>query len=97
MLRISETDNDNSHVILRLEGRIIGPWVGELERASERIVNAGRSLKLDLTEVSYVDREGVRLLLALKRGKARLEGCSPFVLEELREAARAADTPTAKQ
>jgi len=84
MLRISEMDNGNGHVVLKLEGRLIGPWVGELQSASERILDNGKPLKLDLAEVSFVDREGVRLLREFGRRQIALERCSPFIMEELK-------------
>ena len=87
MLKISDTQTSEGNVVLKLEGRIVGPWVGELERASERILDAGRSLKLDLVDVSYVDREGAALLRKFKRRRIVLEGCSPFLTEELKEPA----------
>ena len=92
MLRISEIGNSNDHVLLKLEGRIVGPWVGELAGAAGRALDADRTLKIDLADVSYVNREGVKLLLTLEDRRAMLEGMSPFVAEELREAkaARAA-------
>lgn len=79
----------NGHVALKLEGRIIGEWVAELQRTSERILAASRKLNVDLADVSYVDREGLKLLLILQRNGVIVEGCSPFVREELREASRA--------
>src|SRR5215475_1446593 len=97
MLRISEIGSRNGDVLLKLEGRLVGPWVGELAGASNRVLDAGQTLKLVLTDVSYVDRDGVKLLLTLQNRRAVLEGMSPFLLEELREAARAAKTPSAKQ
>ncbi len=96
MLRISEMRSGKSHVLFKLEGRLVGPWVGELADASGRVLDAGRTLKLDLADVSYVDREGVKLLLMLQNRNAIFEGCSPFVLEELREAAKAVKGAGAK-
>ena len=95
MLRISEIGGSNDHVLLKLEGRVVGPWVGELADTSGRVLDAGRTVKLDLTGVSYVDREGVKLLLTLEDRGATLEGMSPFVAEELREA-KAAKTAGSK-
>lgn len=92
MLRISEIGDSNGHVLLKLEGRIVGPWVGELAGAAGRTLDTARTLKLDLADVSYVDREGVKLLLTLESRNAILEGATPFVLEELREAGRAGKT-----
>ena len=95
MLRISEIGGSNGHMVLKLEGRIVGPWVGELAGASARVLDAGRTLKLDLAGVSYVDREGVKLLVTLEDRSVTLEGMSPFVAEELREA-KAAKTAGSK-
>src|SRR5262249_54009062 len=95
MLRISEIGDHGGDVLLKLEGRLVGPWVRELAGASSRVLDAGRALKLVLADVSYVDREGVSLLLTLQNRNAVLEGMSPFVLEELREA-KAAKTPNTK-
>ena len=86
MLRISEIGDSDGHVILKLEGRIVGPWVRELAEASGRVVDSGKIVKLDLAEVTYVDREGLKLLLTLEGRRAILQGMSPFVAEELREA-----------
>jgi len=86
MLRISEIGGSNGNMVLKLEGRIVGPWVGELAGASGRVLDAARTLKLDLAGVSYVDREGLKLLLTLEDRSVTLEGMSPFVTEELREA-----------
>jgi hypothetical protein len=86
MLRISEIGGSDGHRLLKLEGRIVGLWVGELAGVSGRVLDAGRTLKLDMAGVSYVDREGLKLLLTLEDRSATLEGMSPFVAEELREA-----------
>ena len=69
MLRISEVETANGRVVLRLEGRVVGAWVQELERASRKFLESGQSVELDLAEVSYVDRDGVALLRRLKRGE----------------------------
>jgi anti-anti-sigma regulatory factor len=88
MLRITKVETGNSHCLLKLEGRLMGPWVKELEKACHHALTEGMAVNLDLSEVSYVDRLGLVLLLALKRRAFSFEGCSPFVAEELREAER---------
>jgi ABC-type transporter Mla MlaB component len=84
MLRISPIDSGNHHVILRLEGRIAGPWVTELRRACEQVLGEGRALQLNLAEVSFLDHAGVALVRGLKVKGVDLADCSPFVLEELK-------------
>jgi len=61
MLRVT-IDKDTSLITLKLEGRIAGEWVDELERAW--LEEAGRSnlIKVDLTGVTFVDEEGKKLL-----------------------------------
>jgi ABC-type transporter Mla MlaB component len=86
MLRISEAATGDESVVLKLEGRIVGPWIDELDNACARLLERGKSLKLDMAEVSYVDRNGIALLLLLKQRAVLLEGCSPFVNQELKEA-----------
>ena len=84
MLRISEVGNRNGHLVLKLEGRIIGPWVDELRSACEKLLEREHPIALDLAEVSYADRDGVALLRELKTRQVRLHACSPFLGEELK-------------
>ncbi len=68
MLRITVQDEPDE-VRLKLEGKLAGPWVAELEdawRAAQPAL-AGRSVSLDLTAVGYVDSAGVYLLALLRR------------------------------
>ena len=85
MLRITETWLTAETPILRLAGRVIGPWVGELRRASEEALARGISLTVDLGDVSFIDAEGVSLLRELKHREVVLTNCSPFVAERLKE------------
>ena len=84
MLRISLVDSGNHGVVLRLEGRIAGPWVAEVRTACEALLAAGRSLKLDMAEVSFIDPEGVALLSSVTSQGVSLSECSPFVAEQLK-------------
>jgi anti-anti-sigma regulatory factor len=84
MLKISQIAPVNQIVTLRLEGRIVGPWVAELRRACEEVLTTGRPLNLHLGEVEFMDPHGVALLSGLQsRGVALLE-CTPFAAEQLK-------------
>lgn len=84
MLRISQTKAINHAVILRLEGRVVGPWVTELQAACEEVLTTGRPLKLHLGDVEFMDAQGVVLLSSLRsRGVSLLE-CPPFAAEQLK-------------
>lgn len=83
MLRISEMGTANGHRVLKLEGRIVGPWVEELGNTCQTLLDRQEGIKLDLAEVTFVDREGISLLLKLKRRRVVLESCTPFIEQEL--------------
>jgi hypothetical protein len=70
---------------LQLEGRIIGPWVGELRRACEQTLDRQGALTVDLTGVTFVDRQGAVECRGLAaRGVTFVNG-SLFVNEQLKD------------
>ena len=91
MLRISPVESGNHHtracVLLRLEGRVVGPWVAELGMACEKILGEGQALELDLAEVSFLDPAGISLLANVRSRGVELVDCSPFIAEQLKGAA----------
>jgi len=73
MLRITEQMDDRS-LTFRLAGRLAGELAPELERCWRRAV-AGRqfdAVSVDLTEVTFVDGAGKRLLAAMARARVEL-------------------------
>jgi RNA polymerase sigma-70 factor (ECF subfamily) len=85
MLRITESVGESRR--LRIEGRIVGAWVDELCRSWEAAEATGTPITIDLTDVQFVDREGLALLLRLRERGVLLENCSGLVSEQLRAAA----------
>ena len=57
-----------------LEGKLIGPWVKELERCWETVfaTNPNRSMLLDLAKVTFIDLDGQTLLRRLRRKGVKL-------------------------
>jgi len=86
MLRISLGNAKNGCVSVRVEGELTGPWVAETSRVCETIMAAGHRLRLDLAQVAFADRAGVKLLASLKKRDALLDHCSPFLTVQLRSA-----------
>jgi hypothetical protein len=72
--------------MIKLEGKLLGPWVDEV-RCHFRAANAG-SYTLDLSGLSFADRPGVDLLQQLLRQGVRIDSCSPFVAELLQREPR---------
>jgi ABC-type transporter Mla MlaB component len=86
MLRITPTESGNQHFILRLEGRIAGPWVTELRQACEAFLGQDQALELNLADVSFLDSDGVVLLRNIRSRGVELADCSSFVTEQLKTA-----------
>ena len=84
MLRISQAGKANHSVTLKLEGRVVGPWVGELRQVCETLLTEGRTLKLDFADVTFADASGVAALSSFKSRGVTFTNCSPFVEEQLK-------------
>ena len=84
MLKISQAGKAGQNFTLKLEGRVVGPWVGELRLVCESLLSSSRALNLDLSDVSYADAEGVELLTVLKSRGVMLVNGPPFVAEQLK-------------
>ena len=73
MLRIYIHDEvpETSFVV---EGKLVGPWVKELERCWESVVVAypSRSMRVDLAHVTFIDSEGRALLTRMSRKGVKL-------------------------
>jgi anti-anti-sigma regulatory factor len=73
MLRITVHDNLES-LAFQLEGRLAGPWVGEVEACRQRAL-AGRrrpAVRFDLAGVTFIDDAGKAYLAAMHRLGAEL-------------------------
>jgi ABC-type transporter Mla MlaB component len=84
MLKISQVGKTNHSATLKLEGRVVGEWVGELRKVCETLLTEGRKLKLDLADVSFADASGVAALSSFKSRGVTFTNCSPFVEEQLK-------------
>ena len=78
MLKITTLTNPES-TTFRLEGRLAGPWVQELERCWDSIVGktTNHPLTVDLSAVTYVNSDGKDLLKKIHKQGAKLvaSGC----------------------
>ena len=87
MLRITVIDfGDDSLKKLKLEGRIAGTAVIELQRLCDELLTRDQlsRLSLDFADVSFVDGPGINLLRTLGRRDVAVTNCSPFLAELLK-------------
>jgi anti-anti-sigma regulatory factor len=90
MLRIT-LKNSCEVAVLKLEGRLSGPWVGELERTWCEVTSKtpADSVVLDLSDVTFVDAEGKKLLSGMFRRGAELRNGSlmtRYIVNQIKQA-----------
>lgn len=71
-------------ITLKVEGKLLGPWVDELQTACAQAGQKSPQTRLDLTNVTYMDLAGRDLLDALRASGVAIVACSSFVAELLR-------------
>lgn len=79
MLRITQVSEDSDSVCLKVEGRVIGDWVSELDRACGSCLSQRRQITLDVSDVTYIDRRGVETLKRILGERVRLTGANLLV------------------
>jgi anti-anti-sigma regulatory factor len=84
MLKITRIADDRLGVLLKLEGKLLEPWVGELIQVCEQPAAGMNRIRLDLSAVTFVDEAGVRLLRELLDRGVAVAAASGFVAELLR-------------
>ena len=87
MLRITVIKSGSSSKEFKLEGRVAGSAIAELQRLCEAaLARSGNArLTLDLADVSFIDHEGISLLRNLRCHNVEVTRCSPFLTELLKE------------
>jgi hypothetical protein len=81
VLRITVLTSDK--VVLKLEGRLVGPWVDELRTAVSRNNGCSQPLEIDVSDVTFADEEGEKALSSLHRMGAVFRGDGMFYLQYL--------------
>jgi anti-anti-sigma regulatory factor len=95
MLKITTLIHTES-TTFKLEGRLAGPWVQELERCWDSVVGmmTTHPLTIDLSAVTYVDSDGKDLLKKIHRQGARLvaSGClTSSIVKEITQSVRSGE------
>ena len=82
MLRITKVAEHPSLVTFKLEGRIVSEWVALLERECLTALQEKQRVVLDCSEVTFISRQGVRMLKQIASPNLRMVNCSAL-LEDL--------------
>jgi len=84
MIKITISTSDHAAVV-RLEGRLAGQYVVEVRKSCEPFVAEDREVTIDVTGVSFVDRDGLALIRHLMGQGVHFANCSLFLAEQLKE------------
>ena len=80
VVRITRVDSpDAEGRILKVEGRIAGAWAQELSQTTGSELAECDALALDLSGVTFVDREGADVLQALRARGVAFVNATAFV------------------
>ena len=81
--------NSSEPAVLKVEGKLAGPWVDELEKSWQAVkpaLHAGR-LQVDLCAVTYVDEAGKHLLQEMHKAGVDLVGdgiMTCYIIEKIK-------------
>jgi anti-anti-sigma regulatory factor len=84
MLRLTRIVGTHRTQTIKLEGKLLGPWVGEVRNACAAGTDPSSRISLDLSALTFVDSAGEGLLRDLIGRGIEVVGCSGYVAELLR-------------
>lgn len=80
MIRLTTLSDDGKNVRVKVEGRIVGELVcKEVERECAALLHQHKTVFLDFTDVSFIDRRGVERLRRLTGNHVRITGATMLV------------------
>ena len=80
MLKITTTRQDDQSIRVQLCGQFTREYVDELEQAIFGGGTPGESVALDLTNVTFVDRDAMGFLCSAKTRKVSIENIPSYVI-----------------
>jgi hypothetical protein len=87
MLRITRIAGMHPTETVKVEGKLLAPWVDEVSKVCAGDADLSRRINLDLAALIFVDAAGERLLRELIAQGIEVVACSSYVAELLRSGA----------
>ena len=79
MVRITTLADEGQNIRLKVEGRIVGSWVSELDQACRSLPVQKMMVLLDFSNVSFIDRHGVEVVKRILSERFEILGASRLV------------------
>ncbi len=74
MFRITPMSDDGHTVHLKVEGRVVGDWVPELDQVCGSCLSQKKKVILDFSDVTFIDRRGMNALKRLLGERVQIMG-----------------------
>jgi anti-anti-sigma regulatory factor len=87
MLRLTRSALTHATQTIKLEGKLLGPWVDEVRKECAAGTDPSGWTSLDLSALTFVDAVGAGLLRDLIDRGIEVVACSTYVAELLRSSA----------
>jgi hypothetical protein len=84
MLRLTRIEGTHPTQTIRLEGKLLQPWVDEVRNACACGTDLAGQTSLDLSALTFVDAAGEELLRKLIGQGIEVVACSSYVADLLR-------------
>jgi anti-anti-sigma regulatory factor len=80
MLKITETSKDEKTVTLKLDGKMVGALVSDLEELClHHRDEKGKTVVLDFSGVTFIDNKGLTMLRKIKDNRVIMVNYSLFI------------------
>ena len=93
MLKITTTKDDDQSSRVRLCGQLTGEYVGELQQALAEAGKETPRIALDLSNVTFVDRDAMVFLCSVHSRKIPIENIPSYVMRWIEQERRCGSSP----
>lgn len=85
MLKITRAVLSKEEITLRLDGRVAGQWAELLRDSAESVLDEGLTLNVDLTNISFIDCQGIAVIKDLIERGVHHVNPPLFVAEQIKK------------
>ena len=85
MVRLWRDKSSQSESVIKVEGQLMAEWVALVEDECLAEAKSGRTVVLDLGDVTFVDGRGLAMLRGLSRKSIVLKNITPLLQDQLND------------